>query len=254
MQVTVAALPEATRSPWQAIWSAVAVVRVTSFDARAASSETRVVWGTFRAGIGADPGASKQRYLAQSDGALLRRGSRRGTASRAGQDPEPGPVLGSPLEAAAPFWGDAARRWRPFQAGGIVARDRSVRPAQGRRSVVRGIGGSLAPLADSGSSGLARCSWTAAVEMREPASGTPPVTTPMDRLGGAMAVRGPGVVTGGRSGIQASGGKGSAEHLPRAVFVPACYGAPRSQSWLSQHLRPQGPTLPPRGGSCAAVR
>ena len=45
------------------------------------------------------------------------------------------------------------------------------------------------------------------------------------------------VVTGGKSGIQASRGKGSAKSFPRAVFVPACYGAPRSPCWrLCQHL------------------
>ena len=50
--------------------------------------------------------------------------------------------------------------------------------------------------------------------------------------GRAMVVVRAGVVTGGKSGIQASGGKGSAKHFPRAVFVRACYGAPRSQCWL----------------------
>ena len=66
-------------------------------------------------------------------------------------------------------------------------------------------------------------------------SRVPPVTTP---LGAEM---GKGVVTGGKSGIQASRGKGSAKSFPRAVFVPACYGAPRSQCWRPcQHLGPTG--------------
>ena len=77
---------------------------------------------------------------------------------------------------------------------------------------------------------------------------------PDGRLGGVMAVCGPGVVTGGKSGIQASGGKGSAKSFPRAVFVRACYGAPRSQCWLWPASRPEGPTSPPRGGPCAAAR
>ena len=64
-----------------------------------------------------------------------------------------------------------------------------------------------------------------------------------------MAAGGKGVVTGGGTGIRASGGGGPAKRFSRAVFVRACYGAPRSRCWRpSPASRPEGPTSPPEGG------
>ena len=72
---------------------------------------------------------------------------------------------------------------------------------------------------------------------------------PENRAARALAAGGKGVVTGGGIGLRASGGGRSAKRFSRAVFVRACYGAPRSHCWrLSPASRPEGPTSPPEGG------